>query len=370
MTGVAAASVLIVDDTPDSLRLLSSAVAAGGHRVRAATNGPMAIRMARLEPPDLILLDIDMPEVSGLDVCAELQRDPALRRVPVLFVTALSAPETKLAAFRGGGRDFVVKPFNIDEVLARVSTHLELRRLEQALSDQNASLQERVAAQVREISEAQMATIVALAQLSQSRDDTTGLHVERMGRMAECFTAVALRGGHSAADELAALQPVICAAAMLHDIGKVSIPDAILLKAGRLSVAEFEIMKTHAAVGAETLAAVLRSYPSNDFIRVGVEIARSHHERWSGGGYPDDIAGLAIPLSARLCAVVDIYDALRSARPYKVPLSHAASVDIVRGEFGVHLDPGLAAAFVEAAPLLDAIWADMQVAVAAPKKRD
>lgn len=363
----AAQNVLIVDDTPDSLRLLCSTVGSGGYRVRAASNGDMALQMVRAEIPDLILMDIDMPGRSGIEICAVLQADPALRGIPVLFVTAMSAADIKLAAFNGGGRDFVTKPFDVSEMLARVALHLRLRRLELEIIGHNERLTERVAQQVREISESQMATIVALAKLSQSRDDTTGLHVERMGRMAEllCREALVHCPEHSA--ELERLCPVIRGAAMLHDIGKVAIPDAILLKPGRLTFEEFAIMKTHTTLGAGTLDAVLSSYPSNDFVRVGVEIARSHHERWRGGGYPDGLAGADIPLSARLCAIVDVYDALRSVRPYKVPLPHSGTTAIIAGEFGASFDPGLAQAFARCAPGLEEIWTTMQIAAEAPE---
>ncbi len=353
-------NVLLIDDTAENLRMLSAAVASGGYRVRAASSGVMGLRMARAERPDLILLDIDMPGMDGFEVCDRLQQDEQLASVPVIFLTALSDAETKVEAFSRGGRDFVTKPFQIDEVIARIATHMKVARLEAQLNQQNARLEERVAAQVHEISEAQMATIVALAKLSQSRDDTTGLHVERIGGMCEHLARAVLdaRGGQDA--EMESLVPVIGGASMLHDIGKVGIADAILLKPGGLTPDEFAVMKTHAMIGANTLAAVLSSYPANNFVRVGMDIARSHHERWDGSGYPDRLAGEAIPMSARLVALVDVYDALRSKRPYKAAMSHDDATAFIHTGFGKHFDPGLEPIFAAHALELDRIFDEMQ----------
>lgn len=353
------ASVLVVDDTPENLRLLAQALSGAGFKVRAAPSGKAALDMAFEAPPELVLLDISMPEMDGYQVCEALCADPELARVPVLFISAMNDPDAKLQAFRRGGRDFVTKPFNVDEVVARVSTHVELRRLEAALEQHNAWLEQRVTEQVREISDSQVATIVALAKLSESRDDDTGMHVERIGRLATLLAGAARgRPGCQALDDR--LLRVIGHAASLHDIGKVGVPDAVLLKRGRLDAAELALMRAHPAIGARTLEAVLRSYPQNELIQVGADIARSHHERWDGAGYPAGLAGSSIPLAARVVAVVDVYDALRSARPYKAAQSHQAAAQIVMESSGTHFDPELVAAFMAVEWDIEATWQAMQ----------
>ena len=354
MTMRQGANILVVDDTPENLRLLVRALSAEGFRVRAAPSGEQALRMVRAAPPDIVLLDIDMPGMNGFEVCDALQANPSFARIPVLFLSALQDANSKVQAFRRGGRDYVTKPFNIEEVLARVCTHLELRRLERALSQHNVELERRVAEQVRELSDAQVATIVALAKLSESRDDTTGTHVERIGVLSEVLA--------TAAGCSAGLLAVINRAAILHDIGKVGIPDAVLLKPGRLTPEEFAVMKTHTEIGAATLEAVLATYPRNELVRLGAAVARSHHEKWNGTGYPDGLAGEAIPLAARLVAVVDVYDAIRSPRPYKPAQSHEVAARALDEGSGAHFDPALVAAFRLAEGRIDTLWSSLQAA--------
>ncbi len=355
------ASILVVDDTPENLRLLVRTLSSAGYRVRAAPGGELALRMARAEPPDLIMLDVDMPGMNGFEVCEALAAEPELGRVPVLFISALSDSNSKVRAFRAGGRDFVTKPFSVEEVLARVATHIDLRRLEVELGVQKAELERRVAAQVREISEAQIATIVAMAKLSESRDDTTGMHVERIAALVDVLARTASKRPEWDPKFDEAFIRTMSRAAALHDIGKVGVPDAVLLKPGKLTPEEFEVMKTHSAIGGATLDAVLRSYPRHELVRVGAEIARSHHEKWDGSGYPAGLIGEAIPFAARLVAVVDVYDAIRSARPYKPAMPREVTAKIIRQGRGGHFDPTLVDAFEEAEPALDALWLDMQV---------
>ena len=352
--------VLVVDDTPENLRLLVRALSEVGYRVRAAPTGQLAIQMAHAEPPDVILLDVDMPGMDGFDVCRILRADEELRRVPILFVSAIHDSRTKMEALRAGGRDYVTKPFNIDEVLARVATHANLGRMEAKLSVTATELQRRVDDQTQEISDAQLATIVALAKLSESRDDDTGMHVERIGHMARALAAVAQRSLQAKLAIDDHFVEMIGPAAMLHDIGKVGIPDAILLKPGRLTPEEFERMKGHTLIGARTLEKVLQSYPRNELVRMGADVTRGHHERWDGGGYPDQLRGDQIPLSARIVAIVDVYDAIRSPRPYKPAGTHEAAVEVIVKGAGTHFDPTLVEAFHGASSALNYIWHEMQ----------
>ncbi len=358
----ATSTILVVDDTPENLRLLVRALSGAGHRVRAAPSGEIALRMARSERPDLVLLDIDMPDLDGFQVCELMRADPALRPVPVLFISAIHDSRAKVKALRAGGRDYVTKPFNMEEVLARVAMQLELRQLELALKDMNLRLAEIVESQVREISDAQLATIVALAKLAESRDDTTGMHVVRMAEISRVVAESYVRQSDGSTALDAERVRVLGRAATLHDIGKVGIPDAVLLKPGRLTAEELEIMKTHSEIGAKTLEAVIRSYPRNELLRVGAEIARSHHERWDGAGYPAGLAGEAIPLSARIVSVADVYDAVRAVRPYKPPQTHEATAAAIRQGRGTQFDPAVVDAFFGVEGEIETVWRAMQSA--------
>ncbi len=339
------ANILIVDDTPANLELLSNILKMQGYKVRPAPSGQIAIQAAKNNPPDIILLDIAMPHMSGFEVCKIIKEDNNLRDIPVIFISALSEAKEKVEAFASGGVDYVTKPFQFEEVLARVTMHLKLRRLQLEIENYNKKLEKTVEEQAREIIESQMATIFAIARLAESRDDDTGKHLDRI--QVTC-RAIAFNLGEnpkystiitrSYADNLIHASP-------LHDIGKVAIPDKILLKPGRLTPEEFEIMKTHTTLGAETLDAVLKKYPGNIFIKMGIAIARHHHEKWDGTGYPDGISGTNIPLSARIMAVADVYDAVRSKRCYKSSLSHIETREIIVKGSGILFDPDIVKTF-------------------------
>jgi putative two-component system response regulator len=341
------AKIIVVDDTPANLELLTEMLKTQGYNVRSASNGKFAIQAAKNNPPDLILLDINMPEMNGYEVCKLFKSDEALREIPVIFISAMSDTSEKLEAFSTGGVDYITKPFHLEEVYARVATHLKLHRLQTEMKEYNEKLQKVVKEQVKEISDSQMATIFAIAKLAESRDDDTGKHLERVQMICR---AIALKlSMHKSYSTLITRTYAenIFYACPLHDIGKVAIPDNILLKPGKLTSEEFEIMKTHAALGAETLSEVLDKYPNNYFIKMGIAIARHHHERWDGKGYPDGLAKNNIPLSARIMSVVDVYEAVRSKRCYKPSLAHKETCDIVIQGAGTQFDPDITAAFWE-----------------------
>jgi putative two-component system response regulator len=342
----ATTQIMVVDDSLVNLRLLSEMLSERGYQVKPFQSGEEALKAASTQPPDLVLLDIEMPGMNGFEVCAALKANASLRDIPVLFISALHETETKVSAFSHGALDYITKPFRFDEVDARVKTHLKLSRLQKELEKHNRQLEDLVAAQVREISNSQMATIIALAKLAESRDDTTGLHIERV----RTFCKVLAQTLRSMPDFENLLDPVfvesIFHASALHDIGKVGIPDAVLLKPGRLMPAEFEVFKAHTVLGAQTLEAVHKSYPKNMVLRMAVDIARYHHEKWNGNGYPDGLSGTAIPLSARIVSLADVYDALCSKRPYKEAYSHEEALEIITNDSGREFDPGIVAAFV------------------------
>jgi putative two-component system response regulator len=345
--------ILIVDDTPDNLRVLWELLRSEGYGVRAVPDGAMALESAATKPPDLILLDIMMPRMDGFEVCRRLKADENLRAIPVIFLSALNDVDAKLKAFSMGGVDYIGKPFQFAEVRARVDTHLRLRRLQVELETHNLHLTELVKAQVREISDSQMATIFALAKLAESRDGETGRHIERVQLYCRLLAGtLAEQPAYRGRIEESFIENIFLASP-LHDIGKVAIRDHILLKQGELTVDEFEEMKQHTTLGAQTLEAVRQRYPSNEFLRLGIEIALGHHERWDGTGYPMGLRGAAIPLSARIMAVADSYDAARSRRCYKPALTHAECCGALAKRSGSYLDPDLCRAFEEVQGLFE-----------------
>lgn len=339
-------TIMVVDDTAANLQLLETMLQKWGYRVVQFPSGAMALRAATRNPPDLILLDIMMPGMDGFEVCRQLKANERLKDIPVLFISALDGTDDKIRAFSAGGLDYVTKPFEEEEVLARVKTHLELHRVRRELAKHNSRLEGLVQDNVKDISASQLATILALSQLAEYRDDATGRHIERTRTICRML-AQKLRESHRYANSITDhFVENIYHAAPLHDIGKVGIADKILLKPGKLSSEEFEVMKTHTTIGAMTLQAVRNKYPKNTFINMGIALTRSHHEKWNGSGYPDGLVGEDIPLSARIMAIADVYDALRAERPYKKAFSHKKSCSIVAEDSGSHFDPTIVETFL------------------------
>lgn len=338
-------NILIVDDSLDNLRVLGGLLRGEGYHVRSASSGASALDAAISDPPDLILLDLMMPGMDGFEVCQRFKVEPRLSATPVIFLSAVDESSEKVRAFAAGAVDYVSKPFHFPEVRMRVATHLRLRRLQVELEAKNRRLLELVDEKVREISDSQMATIFALAKLAESRDGETGKHIERVQLYCKLLAAtLAEQPSYVARIDEAFIENMFLASP-LHDIGKVAIRDHILLKQGELTPDEFEEMKLHTTLGAQTLEAVKLRYPRNEFLRVGIEIARCHHERWNGAGYPAGLVGPDIPLSARIMAVADSYDAARSRRCYKPALSHDNCRQALASRAGTYLDPDVVAAF-------------------------
>lgn len=338
--------VMVIDDTPANLGLLEDMLVSNGFDVAAFPRGAMALSAAAQQPPDLILLDIMMPEMDGYEVCRRLKTDPSTRNVPVIFISALDATESKLRAFTDGGVDYVTKPLQQEEVLARVRTHLKLREMQRELERHNVDLENLVAEKMKEISDSQLATLVAISNLAEYRDKETGRHIERTSNYCRLI-AEELRKQSTYSEQISdAFVRNICFAAPLHDIGKMGIPDHILNKPGKLTPEEFEVMKTHVNIGIDTLSHVLSQHPQNEFIRMGLDIAGTHHEKWDGTGYPHGIARENIPLSGRIMALADVYDALRSRRVYKEGFSHAKAIEIITQGKGTQFDPAVVDAFV------------------------
>ncbi len=343
-------TVLVVDDTPDNIALVS-ALLKDAYKTKIATNGEKALSIAGAEtPPDLILLDIMMPEMDGYEVCARLKESEQTRDIPVIFLTAKAQIEDEEHGLELGAVDYITKPISPPILLARVKTHLALKAAQDFLRDQNAILEERVAERTQQLSAVQDVTILAMASLAETRDNETGNHIRRTQNYVRAV-AVKLkehpRFSNFLTDENIEL---LYKSAPLHDIGKVGIPDRVLLKAGKLTDEEFAIMKTHTTMGRDAIAAAEEKLDvTHSFLRFAREIAYSHQEKWDGTGYPEGLSGDDIPLPARLMAVADVYDALISRRVYKPPFSHEEACKIIKDGWGTHFDPDVVDAFLEIA---------------------
>ena len=353
-------TVLVVDDTGENLSIIGQLLRPH-YRVRVANSGAHALVAAAGEPrPDLILLDVMMPEMDGHEVLRRLRAQPSTADIPVIFVTALDADEDEEIGLALGAVDYVTKPIKPALLLARVKAHLELKRSRDWLRNKNAELDAEVHRRMLENELIKEVSLHALALLAEKRDDETGNHLHRT----QSYVSVLIRALRKHPRFEAALaNPMDCQrmvrAAPLHDIGKVGIPDAILLKPGKLTPDEFEIMKTHAAIGSQALADAIErvqnrqpfsgvdSDTSLAFLATAQDIAGGHHEKWDGSGYPRGLAGDAIPLAARLMAVADVFDALMSRRHYKQAFPLEQVLEIMRDGRGKHFDPDIADAFLQ-----------------------
>jgi putative two-component system response regulator len=326
--------ILVVDDEQSNVTLLATLLRRWGLTdVVETTNSSEVVELCSVAVPDLILLDLHMPPPDGFEVLAQLAPwTHSATPVPVLILTADTTAEVKRRALAHGARDFVTKPFDFEEVRLRIVNLLETRRLQRELRNHGELLEQRIRERTRDLQEARTDILERLARAVEYRDDATGEHTRRVGRTAG-MTATELGLGAAAADQ-------ITLAAPLHDVGKIAIPDNILLKPGRLSEREFDEMKQHASIGAELL-----SGSSSPVLETAREIAFTHHERWDGAGYPRGIAGEQIPIAGRIVAVADVFDALTHERPYKRASTAEQALETVLEGAGDVFDPQVVDAF-------------------------
>ena len=320
--------LLLVDDEPTNLQVLRHVLQAD-YRLLFATDGARALQVAREQLPQLILLDIMMPGMDGYAVCRALKADPATAGIPVIFITALDDSQDETAGFDVGAVDYITKPVSPPVVRARVRTHLSLVRME-------------------ELRETRLQIVQRLGRAAEYKDNETGMHVIRMSHFSQLL---ALAAGCSPAWAEDLLN-----AAPMHDVGKIGIPDAVLRKPGPLDADEWATMRRHPEIGAE----IIGEHPSG-VLQLAREIALAHHEKWDGSGYPRGLAGEAIPLSARIVAIADVFDALTTRRPYKEPWPVQDALDHIAAQAGKHFDPALVALFAPLLPQLLEIrarWAE------------
>lgn len=334
------ASILIVDSSADNLVLMEELLQER-HLVMVARTGSDAVRLAQQSPaPDLILLDTTLPDTDGFAVHMEIKSNFLTSDIPVIFLTTPGAVDEERRAFSEGAADVIAKPFPPETLRGRVTTHLQLKRARALLKDQHTHFEQLLVQRTRDVVHMQDATILAMASLAESRNEDTGNHIRRTQHyVAALARELRFNARHTAelTDENILL---LFKAAPLHDIGKVGVPDHILLNTGKLSNDEFEQMKLHTVYGRDAIAGVERTIGgSNAFLRYAKEITYSHQEYWDGSGYPEGLSGEAIPLSARLMAVADVYDALISPRPYRPAFTHETAVELIRQGSGEHFDP-------------------------------
>jgi putative two-component system response regulator len=320
--------LLLVDDEPNNLQVLRHILQAD-YRLLFATDGQRALQVAREQQPALILLDVMMPQLDGYAVCSALKADAATASIPVIFITALTDSQDETAGFEAGAVDYITKPVSPPVVRARVRTHLSLVRMD-------------------ELRESRLQIVQRLGRAAEYKDNETGMHVIRMSHFAQ---VLALAAGCSPAWAEDLLN-----AAPMHDVGKIGIPDAVLRKPGPLDAEEWVTMRRHPEIGAE----IIGEHPAG-VLQLAREIALTHHEKWNGTGYPRGLAGDAIPLSARIVAIADVFDALTTRRPYKEPWPVQDALDHIAAQSGQHFDPDLVVLFAPLLPQLLEIrarWAD------------
>ncbi|MCL1056760.1 two-component system response regulator [Shewanella gelidimarina] len=347
MLGDKKATILTVDDTSTNIEVVKG-VLSEDYLIQAALSGKMALKIIEKRKPDLILLDVMMPEMDGYEVCQILKSQASTKDIPIIFITAKAQEEDETKGLAMGAVDYITKPISPAILKVRVKNHLLLKASRDLMERQNEILEERVIERTKQLGEIQDVAMVAMGALAESRDPETGNHIRRTQHYVRALAqALASKEQYRALltpENITALYK----SAPLHDIGKVGIADSILLKPGKLTDEEFEIMKMHTVYGRDALVAAEKHMDvADNFLEFAKEIAYYHQEKWDGSGYPEGLIGEAIPVSARLMAIADVYDALISKRVYKPAFSHEKAVSIIIEGRGSHFDPIMVDGFIE-----------------------
>ncbi|MCI0380609.1 MAG: protein kinase [Gemmataceae bacterium] len=362
--GPKAYRVLLVDDEPGIRTYCKFVLKAEAMHCDEAGNGVVALEMARQKTYDLVLLDINMPEMNGVEVCRRLREDPPAPNLKIMMASGNANTDAMAQMMLHGADDYITKPFSVTQLQSRVQSLLRLKEaqdraetLNRHLLAVNHQLEHNLRASNSDLVDARNALVVALAKLVEHRANESGQHLLRLQRYVQCLSAEAARSPHFAGQLDENFIELLTSCAPLHDIGKVGLPDHILMKPGKLDAEERVIMQAHTLIGSETLQAVAQNHPSaGAFLQMAIDIARHHHERFDGTGYPDRLTGPNIPLAARLVAICDTYDALRSRRVYKPALSHNAALQVMNEAAGAQLDPALMKVFQQCASKFDKIF--------------
>jgi len=339
------ARILVVDDESFYIDVLVNLLKED-YRVSVAKNGESALKRAFSDaPPDIILLDIVMPDIDGYEVCRQLKENPKTKDIPVIFLTVRSEVDDEIKGFEIGAVDYISKPMSPPIVKSRVNNHLMLTQARKILQDQNAQLEKLVNDRTKEVVRTQDVAIFCMASLAETRDNETGNHIRRTQHYVRLLSEY-LRMHPGFSDYLSDKNiDLLFKSAPLHDIGKVGVSDKVLLKPGKLNSEEWQEMKRHPQFGYEALLRAEKEIGSSSFLELAREIALTHHEHWDGKGYPNGLMGTEIPISGRLMAIADVYDALISKRVYKEAFSHEQAVELILSEKGTHFDPDIVDAF-------------------------
>jgi len=339
-------TVLVVDDLVENTLVLKGFIKPLGFDVMIAQSGEEALEKIETEPPDIILLDLMMPGMSGFEVCEKLKENQDTRHIPIIIITGLSDPDANVRAIKAGADDFLIKPFDRVLLEARVRSSFKTKRLQDEILQHRRELEVRVRERTRQVELTREVALFSLARLAESRDAETGDHLERIRCYVRIIAEEMRQWGRY--DELMTGRFVeeIYLSSPLHDIGKVGIPDRILLKPGPLTDAEYAIMKTHSLIGGDALRDADYEAGQNSFLAMGRDIAYYHHERWDGKGYPNGLKGQEIPFAARIVTLADVYDALTSKRPYKEAFSHERAREIIVAGADKQFDPDVVDAFL------------------------
>ena len=343
--------ILIVDDDELNLAIMCKALGEE-YELATAESGEAGLATIKEFGPDLVLLDIMMPGMDGYEVCRRIKSAPNGELTPVILVSAKVTTDDRLRGYQAGAEDYLTKPFDHDELIAKVRVQFRLRTSLLALAEANAKaqmynteLEELVAQRTAEVVATRNVTVFALAKLAESRDPETGEHLERMRSYAQILAEELAENGPYTEEVDQAFLSDLYLSTPLHDIGKVGIPDVILLKPGQLSASEFAVMQRHTLIGVRALQEAADHTGSGTFLGMAIRIARSHHERFDGSGYPEGLSGLDIPLAARIVALADVYDALTSIRVYKSAFEPEVARSMIEAEGGKHFDPAVVDAF-------------------------
>lgn len=355
MVDVKKATILAVDDTATNIEVVKG-ILSQDYLIQAALSGKMALKIVEKRQPDLILLDVMMPEMDGYEVCKQLKAQDSTKDIPIIFLTAKVQEDDETKGLALGAVDYITKPISPAILKERVKNHLLLKASRDLMERQNEILEERVRERTKQLAELQDVAMVAMGALAESRDPETGNHIRRTQHYVQVLAQALAKKTEYKQQLTPEVITAMYKSAPLHDIGKVGIPDHILLKPGKLTDEEFEIMKKHTTYGRDAISAAEKSMDvADNFLIFAKEIAYSHQEKWDGSGYPEGLAGEDIPLSARLMAVADVYDALISKRVYKPAFSHEKAISIITEGRGSHFEPTMVDCFLTIADEFDEI---------------
>lgn len=348
--------ILIIGDETESLDVVSRALLDHGCEVISVSDPHTVVNSSLLDPPHLYIIDVDLSGMDGFMLCDMIKQTPKLREIPIIFACNGAHHDVPNRCSAHGAADYVLKPIDISELIMRVETQLKLQALQKQLSRGEVVFKEQVDEQISSLKKSHVAIAAGLSKLAEYRDVTTGLHLNRVPQYCTVIAEELRKYPERSAEITDDWIYQLAYSSTMHDIGKVAIQDGILLKAGALTPSEFEVMKAHVIIGAQALGEIQALYEDGDFLNMAMMIVRHHHEAWNGTGYPDGLAGEQIPLAARIVAVADVYDSLRSRRPYKDGVSHQEACTLIQAYADTKFDAQLVLAFMAVSEEIGSIY--------------